>query len=189
MEDKVIRAIAESISVKEKILKDENLLGRIRQAAEQMISALKAGHKILVCGNGGSAADAQHFAAELVGKFYKFRSPIPAIALTTNTSILTSVANDTGYKNVFVRQIEAIGQPGDILIAISTSGNSQNVLRAIQAAKRKNIHTIGLTGECGGKMRDTVDILINIPSSDTPRIQESHILILHIWAIDRRKHR
>ena len=182
MEDKIVERIQESIEVKQQILSDRKLISAISQAAQTIIDAIRNGNKVLVCGNGGSAADSQHFVAELVGKFYHVRKALPAIALTVNTSILTSVANDDSYSAVFSRQVEAMGKKGDVLIGISTSGNSANVIKAITVAKDKGIYTIGLTGATGGKMRDFVDLLINVPSSDTPRIQEAHILILHIIA-------
>jgi len=182
MEDKIKTRIQESIEVKQQILSDRKLISAISQAAQTIIDAIRDGNKVLVCGNGGSAADSQHFVAELVGKFYHVRKALPAIALTVNTSILTSVANDYSYNAVFSRQVEAIGKKGDVLIGISTSGNSANVIKAITVAKDKGIYTIGLTGATGGQMRDIVDLIINVPSSDTPRIQEAHILILHIIA-------
>ncbi len=136
--------------------------------------------KILICGNGGSAADAQHIAAEIVGRYKKDRKGLPAIALTTDTSALTAIANDYGYKRVFDRQIEALANKDDLLIAISTSGNSKNIINAIKRAKEKKCKTIGLSGNDGGKMNDLCDINIVVPSNDTPRIQEMHILIGHI---------
>ncbi len=136
--------------------------------------------KILICGNGGSAADAQHIAAEIVGRYKKERRGLPAIALSTDTSILTAISNDYGYKRVFARQIEALANKGDLLIAISTSGNSKNIINAIKSAKSQGCRTIGLSGNDGGKMDDLCDINIVVPSSDTPRIQEMHILIGHI---------
>ena len=182
MEDKIMERISKSIEVKQQILSDRRLISAISKAAQEIIDTIRNDNKVLVCGNGGSAADSQHFVAELVGKFYHVRKALPAIALTVNTSILTSVANDDSYNAVFSRQVEAIGQSGDVFIGISTSGNSANVIEAITAAKDKGIYTIGLTGATGGKMRNIVDLLINVPSSDTPRIQEAHILILHIIA-------
>jgi len=141
---------------------------------------LEAGHKILLCGNGGSAADAQHIAAELTGRYKIERKGLPAIALTTDTSALTAIGNDYGYEYVFARQVEALAQQGDLLIAISTSGNSQNVLYALQKAKEMGCRTVGLSGKGGGKMSDLCDINIVVPSDDTARIQEMHIMIGHI---------
>ncbi len=182
MEDKIKDAIQASIDVKRALIEDKKLISAIKESADVITESIKKGSKVLVCGNGGSAADSQHFAAELLGKFYKVRKALPAIALTTNTSILTAIANDISFEEVFARQVEALGKEGDVLIGISTSGNSKNVIRAIEVSKEKNIKVIGLTGKSGGKMRDMVDILINVPSSDTPRIQEAHILVLHIIA-------
>ena len=142
--------------------------------------AFRAGNRVFFCGNGGSAADAQHLAAEFSGRFYKDRVALPAEALHTNSSYLTAVANDYGYEHVYARLIEGIGQPGDILVGLSTSGNSPNIIEAFRKAKRKGMVTIGFTGETGGRMKEDCDFLINVPSADTPRIQESHIMIGHI---------
>ncbi len=162
------------------ILANDALTSAIEAAAQAMIKALQSGGKIVLCGNGGSAADAQHLAAELVGRLSYDRPGMAAIALTTDSSALTAIGNDYGYAQVFARQIEALGQPGDVLIAISTSGNSANMLEAIKAAKARNIHTIGLTGESGGKMLELCDEMIRVPSKETPHIQECHIMIGHI---------
>ena len=169
--------IKESISVKEGLLQTQ--ASRIEKAASLIIDALRAGHKVLVFGNGGSAADSQHFAAELVGRFKKERRPFPAIALTTNTSILTAVANDYGYTRVFARQIEALGRAGDVLLAISTSGRSASVLEALAAAKAAGITTVALTGRDGGPAGAAADIHINVPSPSTARVQEVHRTLLH----------
>lgn len=155
--------------------------GVIAGAAEMMIGAIAAGNKVLICGNGGSAADAQHFAAELTGRFEKERRGLPGIALTTDTSALTAIGNDYGFDRVFARQVEALGREGDLLIAISTSGNSPNVLAAIESARAAGMGVIGLTGGDGGKMKDGCDHLVAIPSRRTARIQEMHITIIHIW--------
>ncbi len=144
-----------------------------------MVRSMAAGGTLLVCGNGGSAADAQHIAAELTGRFFRDRRPLRALALHGNTSSLTAIANDYGYDQVFAREVGAHGREGDILLAISTSGNSPNILRAIEAAREKRMSVIGLTGEAGGKMRDLCDVCVCVPSSSTPRIQECHILIGH----------
>jgi D-sedoheptulose 7-phosphate isomerase len=141
--------------------------------------SMAAGGTLLVCGNGGSAADAQHIAAELTGRFFRDRRPLPALALHGNTSSLTAIGNDYGYDEVFAREVGANGRGGDVLLAISTSGSSRNILRAIDAAREKRIAVIGLTGESGGKMRDLCDVCLCVPSSSTPRIQECHILIGH----------
>lgn len=153
----------------------------IQELAEQIITAIKRGNKVLLCGNGGSAADAQHFAAELVNRFMCDRKPYPAIALTTDTSILTSIANDYGYEHVFAKQIAALGQPGDLLIAISTSGNAANVCRAVQVAKERGILTFAITGGSGGQLARLAEKVICVsPVSTVARIQEGHELILHL---------
>jgi len=152
----------------------------INQAAELLVTAYKSGYKLLAAGNGGSASDAQHTVAELVGRFLKNRRALPAIALSANTSNLTAIGNDYGYAEVFSRQIEALGQKGDVFLGISTSGNSENVVLAAQKAKAQGLLVIGLTGDGGGKLKPLCDVLIAVPSKDTPRIQESHILIQHM---------
>jgi len=148
----------------------------------QISKQLKEGHKILVFGNGGSAAEAQHFAAELVNKFLRTRPPIKAIALTTDTSVLTSIANDASYDLVFSRQIEALGDRGDIALGLSTSGNSPNVILAIESARKQGLFTVALTGNGGGKLASLPDILLDVPSKSTPRIQEAHLILLHLLA-------
>lgn len=172
--------ISESISVKEKILKDPNLIRLIEEVSIKCINVLKKGGKILLAGNGGSAADAQHISAEFVSRFYFDRPGLPSVALTTDTSALTAIGNDYGYENVFSRQIEALGNAGDIFIGISTSGKSKNVVNALISANKKEIYTVGLIGENGGLMEKLCKYCIKVPSSETPRIQESHILIGHI---------
>jgi len=152
----------------------------IDQTSKLIGQSLAGGHKLLFCGNGGSAADSQHLAAEFVGRFQKERLALPAIALTVDTSILTAVGNDYGYEKVFQRQVEALGQPGDVLVGISTSGNSTNVITAIGAAKRRGMVTIGMTGIGGGKMQELCDVCLAVPSKVTARTQEMHILIGHI---------
>jgi D-sedoheptulose 7-phosphate isomerase len=152
----------------------------IGDAARRLVECYRGGGKILVMGNGGSAADAQHFAAELVGRYKRERRALPAIALTTDTSILTSVSNDYSYEDVFSRQVEAHARPGDVVIGISTSGNSPNVCRALRAAKEKGAVTVVLGGGTGGKMKELADVVLIAPSSDTPRIQEAHITMIHI---------
>lgn len=173
-------SILASIAVKQAILTDEAFLQKIEQAAQACITAFRGGGKVLFCGNGGSAADAQHLAAELSGRFYTDRPPLYAEALHVNSSFVTAVANDYGYDDVFARMVEAAGRKGDVLAAFSTSGNSPNILKAIEKAKSQGMIVVGFTGATGGKMAGLCDILLNVPSSDTPRIQESHILIGHI---------
>lgn len=173
-------SIAESIAVKQAILADYNFRQKIRQAAEVCTRCFQADGKVLFCGNGGSAADAQHISAELSGRFYTDRPPLFAEALHVNSSYVTAVANDYGYDDVYARMIRAAGRKGDVLVAISTSGNSPNILKAMEAARAQNMIILGMTGISGGKMRDICDVLLNVPSADTPRIQESHILIGHI---------
>ena len=152
---------------------------KIQQASSKIIDALRSGNKVLICGNGGSAADAQHFAAELSGKFMHVRKPLAAVALTTNTSALTAIGNDFGFEYVFERQVEGLGKEGDVLVGISTSGNSKNVIRAVEKAKEMGIYTIGLLGKNGGKLKNLVDIAIVVPSNSTPRIQECHLITYH----------
>ncbi|MGR5409538.1 D-sedoheptulose-7-phosphate isomerase [Vibrio sp. PNB22_8_1] len=171
--------IAESIETKQALLSCLSINENIVQAAKTCLAAYQNGQKILVAGNGGSAADAQHIAAEFVSRFEFDRPGLPALALTTDTSILTAIGNDYGFEKLFSRQIEANGMAGDIFIGISTSGNSPNILAAFESAKQNGLTTIGLAG-VGGKIQDACDICINVPSSHTPRIQESHILIGHI---------
>jgi len=158
----------------------DTMIPSIEKASKLMVSTLKNGNKILLIGNGGSAADAQHIAAELVGRYKSERGGLPAIALTTDTSALTAISNDYGYAKVFDRQVEALASEGDLLIGISTSGNSANILSALALAKELGCTTLGMSGKSGGKMNETCDINLVIPSNDTPRIQEMHILIGHI---------
>ena len=178
MSEKVRQIISDSIKAKEKLLE---LSPNIEKTAEIMINSLRNGNKILACGNGGSAADAQHFAAELVCRFEKDRKPLPAIAFNANTSNLTAIGNDYGFDDIFSKQVEAFGREGDVLVAITTSGNSPNVLKAIEKAKKAKLKIIGLTGKDGGKMKGLCDHEIIVPSSNTARIQESHITIIHAW--------
>ena len=180
MKEKIKNIISSSIDVKSMVLNDDVLLTTVQQAAEMMVSALKNGQRIYFCGNGGSAADAQHLAAEFSGRFYTDRRALPAEALHCNTSYLTAVANDYSYDVVYSRLIEGIANPGDILVGLSTSGNSKNIVAAFETARKNNISTVGFTGADGGRMRTLSDYLINVPSADTPRIQESHILLGHI---------
>ena len=154
--------------------------GTIARAAEIVYSAIKSGNKILACGNGGSAAEAQHFIAELVGRFLTEREPLAGVALTVDSSVLTAIGNDYGYEEVFARQVRAIGQPGDVLIAISTSGQSPNVLAALVAARDRGLTTIALVGAESNADLDACDLVITIPDSSTPRIQEMHLVVLHL---------
>ena len=159
---------------------DPALAQRIEEAAAHCVTALRGGGKLMFCGNGGSAADAQHWAGELVSRFYYDRPGLPAIALTTDTSILTAIGNDYGYDYTFARQVEALGRAGDVLVAISTSGNSPNVLRAAGAAKALGMHVIGFTGRAGGKLAPLADLCFRMPSDETPRIQEGHEFVGHL---------
>ena len=178
--EKIKNIIRASIDTKQQILQNKELLVTIEKVVTVITNAFKKGNRVYFCGNGGSAADAQHLAAEFSGRFYTDRKALPAEALHCNSSYLTAVANDYGFDVVYSRMIDGIGNSGDILIGLSTSGNSVNMLKAFETAKQKEIITIGFTGASGGKMKDLSDHLINIPSNDTPRIQESHITIGHI---------
>ena len=180
MQQIIKKQIKDSVSVKEMILNDEIMIQNIAKAAEIVLNGYKSGNKTLLAGNGGSAADAQHIAGEFVSRFYFDRPGIPSIALTTDTSILTAIGNDYGYEKLFERQVQAHGNAGDVFIGISTSGDSQNIVNALIECKEKRIKTIGLTGKKNGRMDDLCDICIKVPSYETPRIQESHILIGHI---------
>ncbi len=180
MKPTIIDQIQKSIETKQLLLSDEVLLGKIEQAAAVIIDTYRNNKKTMLAGNGGSAADAQHIAGEFVSRFYFDRPGIPSIALTTDTSILTAIGNDYGFERLFERQVQAMATAGDVFIGISTSGNSENIIRAINEAKRKGVFTVGLTGGSGGKMADICDICLIVPSPETPRIQESHILIGHI---------
>jgi len=172
--------IRESIEVKQKLLQDRGLLQRLQQVVDLIVETYRNGGKVLFCGNGGSAADAQHLAAEFSGRFYFDRPPLNAEALHVNTSYLTAVANDYSYDEVYARLVRAQGNKGDVLVAISTSGNSPNILKAILAAREVGMIAVGLTGETGGKMKPICHHLLNVPSNDTPRIQEAQILLGHI---------
>lgn len=180
MKEKITAIIKSSIETKQQVLEDEILLQTINSCIHKIVTAFKNGNKVLFCGNGGSAADAQHLAAEFSGRFYTDRKALPAEALHCNTSYLTAVANDYSFDVVYSRIIDGIGQPGDVLIGLSTSGNSKNIIKAFETAKEKGMATIGFTGITGGQLKPVSDYLINVPSTDTPRIQESHILIGHI---------
>ncbi len=178
--EKIKNIIQASIDTKQQILQDEVLLKTIQQVVDLIVAAFKNGNRVYFCGNGGSAADAQHLAAEFSGRFYTDRKALPAEALHCNTSYLTAVANDYGYDVVYSRMIDGIGQKGDVLIGLSTSGNSGNIIKAFEVAKTKGIATVAFTGASGGMMKAISGHLINVPSADTPRIQESHITIGHI---------
>lgn len=178
--ERVSRSIEASIATHERLLGDADVLSAIATVSDIVTGALLQGRKVLLFGNGGSAADAQHIAAELVGRFNFDRPALPALALSVNTSCVTAIGNDFGFEQVFSRQIEALGAPGDVAIGLSTSGNSPNVLRALLAAKKKGLHAVGLTGSSGGKLKEAVDHCICVPSNETPRIQECHILVGHV---------
>lgn len=178
--DTVTRSIAGSIATKQQILDTPELLDTIRRVADVMVEALRNGRRILWCGNGGSAADAQHLAAELSGRFYYDRPPLNSEALHCNTSYLTAVANDYGYDLIYSRMINGSCQKGDVLVGLSTSGNSKNIVNAFKKAKELGVITVALTGETGGEMKALADYLLNVPSIDTPRIQECHIMLGHI---------
>jgi D-sedoheptulose 7-phosphate isomerase len=178
MRDRIRDILLESIQVKEELLRSS--VGQIKQISDLVIDCLKKGGKVILFGNGGSAADAQHIAAEFIGRFKKDRSALAAVALTTNTSVMTSLANDYGYEVIFAKQMEALGQKNDIAIGISTSGKAKNVLAAIKQAKKMGVETIALTGGDGGELAKTADISLLVPSLVTARIQEAHITIGHI---------
>lgn len=180
MNPRVKEVIASSIATKQAVLADEVLLEKVEQVVAACVRTFRNGGKVLFCGNGGSAADAQHLAAELSGRFYLDREPLYAEALHVNTSFVTAVANDYAYAEVYARMVRAAGRAGDVLIAMSTSGNSMNILRAIEDAKKLGMVIVGMTGETGGKMQNQCDYLLNMPSSDTPRIQECHMLLGHL---------
>lgn len=178
--DTIKHAIEASIATKQQILNNPALLGSIKEVAQVMINALREGKRILWCGNGGSAADAQHLAAELSGRFYYDRPPLNSEAMHCNTSYLTAVANDYGYDLIYSRMIDGACHPGDVLVGISTSGNSKNICNAFRKAKELGVITVAMTGASGGEMKEMADYLLNVPSTDTPRIQESHIMLGHI---------
>ena len=178
--DKIKKIIKASIDTKQSVLQNEGLLKTIAASVDVIVTAFRNGKRVYFCGNGGSAADAQHLAAEFSGRFYTDRKALPAEALHCNTSYLTAVGNDYGFDEIYSRLIDGIGVQGDVLVGLSTSGNSPNILKAFKTAKKKEMITIGFTGKSGGEMRPLCDHLINIPSTDTPRIQESHIMIGHI---------
>lgn len=180
MNRRISESIEQSIAAKQAILENNDFLNLIEKAADMIVKSLRGNGKIHFCGNGGSAADAQHLAAELSGRFYYDRPPLNAEALHCNSSYLTAVGNDYGYEHIFARLLRGTAHRGDVLVGISTSGNSKNILEAYKVCKELGVSIISLTGESGGKMRDMSDLLLNVPSTDTPRIQESHIMIGHI---------
>jgi len=180
MKNTITECIQASVKVKNAILEDEAFLQRIEDAVSLILSAFQNGKRVYFCGNGGSAADAQHLSAELSGRFYMNRKALPAEALHCNGSYLTAVANDFGYDEIYARLVEGMLEPGDVLIGFSTSGNSPNIVKAFETARSRSISTIGFTGVSGGKLMPLSDILFNVPSVDTPRIQESHIMVGHI---------
>ena len=179
-EERISELIQASIATKQKLLQDTALVSTMAEVSKIIVEALRQGNKILLCGNGGSAADAQHIAAEFVGRFAFDRPALPALALSVNSSCVTAIGNDYGFDIVFSRQIEALGKNGDVVIGISTSGNSANVLQAMSTSRRLGIRTVAFTGCAGGKLRSEVDFCLSAPSNETPRIQECHILIGHI---------
>lgn len=179
-QDAILRAINDSISVKQKIIEDASLVHSIHEVADECIAAYRRGNRILLAGNGGSAADAQHIAAELVSRYAFDRPGLASIAFTTDTSMLTAIGNDYGYEQIFRRQLEANGAQGDVFIGISTSGNSPNVLAALQRAQELGIVAVGLTGQDGTQMQSLCDYCLKVPSLSTPRIQESHIMLGHV---------
>jgi D-sedoheptulose 7-phosphate isomerase len=178
--DKIKKIIKSSIDTKQSVLQNEGLLKTIAESVDIIVNAFRNGNRVYFCGNGGSAADAQHLAAEFSGRFYTNRKALPAEALHCNTSYLTAVANDYGFDEIYSRLIDGIGEAGDILVGLSTSGTSANITKAFETAKKKEMITIGFTGKSGGNMKHLCDHLVNIPSSDTPRIQECHIMLGHI---------
>jgi D-sedoheptulose 7-phosphate isomerase len=179
-QDLIRTRLAESARLKEKMARDAELVATLEAVAHAIVAAYRAGNKLLLCGNGGSAADAQHIAAELVGRFQVNRAPLPAEALTVNTSTVTAVGNDLSFDDIFSRQIQALGQPGDVVIGISTSGNAVNVKRALDTAKSLGLTTVAFTGSGGGMLRDVADFCLEVPSEDTARVQEGHITAGHV---------
>lgn len=171
--------IIESVEAKTRLLADEAFLEKIEEVAKVCVAAYQSGNKILACGNGGSASDAMHMVGELVGRYKMERDGIPAIALNSNVTVITALANDYDYDSIFAKQVVALGKEGDILFVISTSGNSGNAIRACEQAKKLRIKTVALTGSTGGKLKDVCDYLLNVPSDNTPRIQEMHIMLIH----------
>ncbi|MCK9294833.1 MAG: D-sedoheptulose 7-phosphate isomerase [Desulfobulbaceae bacterium] len=186
MENILRRSLADSIAAKQDFYRDHRQ--QLFLLVDWVIDCFRLGNKLMICGNGGSAADAQHLAAEFVNRFLINRAPLPALALTTDTSILTSVGNDFSYDDIFAKQVEALGKKGDILLGISTSGNSPNVVRAFAAAKKIGVRTVVLTGGSGGRLAGEAELVLNVPSAKTPHIQEAHLWIEHMlcWLVDER---
>lgn len=180
MQSLIQKRLQESLAVKQHMIADASFLEKIQTISDVLVAAFSQGHKILIAGNGGSAADAQHMAGEFVGKFFKDRHGMPAIALTVNSSVLTAWSNDASYDDVFVRQIDALGQPGDVFIGLSTSGNAVSINKAFTKAKEQKLRTVALLGKNGGKAKGLADHELIIPSDSTPRIQEAHITLIHI---------
>ncbi|MBU0907997.1 MAG: D-sedoheptulose 7-phosphate isomerase [Proteobacteria bacterium] len=186
MENILGRSLADSIAAKQDFYRDHRQ--QLFQLVDWVVACFRAGNKLMICGNGGSAADAQHLAAEFVNRFLINRAPLPALALTTDTSILTSVGNDFSYDDIFAKQVEALGKKGDILLGISTSGNSPNVVRAFDAARKIGVRTVVLTGGSGGRLAGEAELVLSVPSAKTPHIQETHLWIEHMlcWLVDER---
>lgn len=180
MSEQIKQIISDSIAVKQQLLNDKATIKRLNEVTNLIVEAFHRGKKVLFCGNGGSAADAQHLAAEFSGRFYLDRDALPAEALHVNTSYLTAIANDYSFEVAYARLIKGIAHDGDVLVGLSTSGNSTNIVEAFKAAKEKGMITVGFTGETGGKLKELSDYLFNVPSTVTPRIQESHIMLGHI---------
>ncbi|MHA1731230.1 MAG: D-sedoheptulose-7-phosphate isomerase [Promethearchaeota archaeon] len=180
MINEIKKLLGESADVKVKMANDAGILEKIGRVVEEIVRAYTGGNKVILFGNGGSAGDAQHIAGELVGRFYKERKALPALALNSNSSVVTALGNDYGYESVFRRQVEAHARPGDVVVGISTSGNSPNVVKALELAKERGAFTVGLTGLNESKTSEVADLCIRVPSSDTPRIQEGHITLGHI---------
>lgn len=180
MKDRIQYLVQSSINVKSKVVADEHILSQVDQIVQLLVNCFQSGKRVWFCGNGGSAADAQHLAAEFSGRFYKNRKALPAEALHCNTSYLTAVANDYSFNQIYARLVDGICEAGDVLLAFSTSGNSTNIIEALEVARDKGVHAIGFTGSAGGKMTECCDILVKVPSFDTPRIQEVHMLLGHI---------
>lgn len=180
MKEYVLESFKNSIKTKQAILEDENIISSIHKISAKIVESINAGGKVLIAGNGGSAADAQHVAGEFINRFHFDRPGLPCIALSTDTSVLTAVGNDYAFDLVFRKQIEALGKAGDVFIGITTSGNSPNIVEAMKLCREKGIATVGLTGQKAGKIDDFCDFMIKVPSGDTPRVQESHILVEHI---------
>jgi D-sedoheptulose 7-phosphate isomerase len=180
MQDRIKSILAESADIKRRLTEDEGIHVRLSDAVAMVVGALRSGRRLWFCGNGGSAADAQHLAAEFSGRFYRDRRALPAEALHCNSSYMTAVANDYGYEYVYSRIVDGVCEEGDVLVGLSTSGNSANIIMAFESARVKGVRTIGFTGAGGGRMASLSDILLDVPSTDTPRIQEAHILMGHI---------